>query len=114
MCWAAYASVLGIAGLEHAGSAPWLEAALGAVMLLNLSMVWLRGRSTGRMAGFWLACAGAAVIAGSRVASGWDTAALGGVALTWMGSLVATRSSGERRRRYFDISRAIRFQTRPS
>ena len=98
ICWAGYLSMFGIAGLERIPYYPWLQPALVAVMLINLASVWLRGRATGRMTGFYLVSAGALAIVISKVAPGWENAAIWGVALTLAGSLLsALNSKGGRR-----------------
>ncbi|HKR00531.1 MAG TPA: SCO family protein [Pyrinomonadaceae bacterium] len=92
ICWAAYMSVFGVAGLQQIPYSPWLQPVLVAVMLINLASVWLRGRSTGRMSGFYLVSAGALVILASKVGPGWESAAVWGVALTLAGSLLSALS----------------------
>jgi len=105
VCWAAYLSVFGIAGLEQIPYAAWLQPVLVAVMLVNFASVWLRGRSSGRMSGFYLVCAGALLIAVSKTGLDWDDAATWGVALTVAGSLLSAlgarngKSNGEIRQR---------------
>jgi protein SCO1/2 len=89
VCWAAYFSVCGIAGLHQIPYTPWLQPALVAVMLINLASVWWRGRATGRMSGFYLVSAGALVIVASTQGLGWENAAVWGVALTLAGSLIS-------------------------
>jgi protein SCO1/2 len=89
ICWAAYMSVFGIVGLKQIPYSPWLQPLLVAVMLINLTSVWLRGRSTGRMSGFYLVSAGVLAIVVSRMVPGWETASLWGVALTLAGSLLS-------------------------
>jgi protein SCO1/2 len=89
VCWAAYLSVLGIAGLERIPYSPWLQPVLVAVMLINLASLWLRGRSTARMRGFYLAGAGAFAIVVSRLGPGWEKTAVWGIALTLAGSLMS-------------------------
>ncbi len=97
ICWAAYLSVFGIAGLERIPYSPWLQPGLAAVMLINLASVWLRGRSTGRMRGFYLVGAGALAIIASKIGLGWENAAVWGVALTLAGSLLSALSAKNRR-----------------
>jgi protein SCO1 len=85
-CWAAYLSMLGIAGLERIPYSPWIEPALAGVALINLAGVWIRARSTRRMAGAWLVAAGGVMIVVSRF--GWPLAGYG-VAATVAGSVVS-------------------------
>jgi len=75
--------------LQHIPFAPWIAALLAAVALINLASVWLRARTTHRMAGAWLVTAGVAMIALSRF--GWETSGLG-IAATLAGSLVSALS----------------------
>ena len=89
VCWAAYLSVFGIAGLNQIPYSPWLQPVLAAVMLINLASVWLGGRSTGRMSGFYLVSAGALAIVVSEMGMGWENAAVLGVTLTLAGSLLS-------------------------
>jgi protein SCO1 len=89
VCWAAYLSVFGIAGLERLEYTPWLQPVLVIVMLMNLATVWLRSRATGRLSGLLLVCAGAIAILASKTTLAWDSAALCGVALTSVGSVMS-------------------------
>jgi protein SCO1/2 len=89
ICWAGYMSMFGIAGLQRIPYSPWLQPVLVAVMLINLTSVWLRGRSTGRMIGFYLVSAGALSIVVLKMWLGWENAAYWGVALTLTGSLLS-------------------------
>ncbi len=93
ICWAAYLSVLGIAGLNQIPYSPWLQPVLGLVMLINIVSVWLRGRGTGRMGGAYLVTAGALAIVLSRIGSGWEKVAIVGVILTVAGSLLSAFGS---------------------
>jgi protein SCO1 len=92
ICWAAYLSVFGIAGLGQIPYFPWLQPVLVAVMLINLASVWLRGRSTGRMSGCYLVSAGAFAIVVLKMGLGWEKAAVWGVPLTLAGSLLSALS----------------------
>ncbi len=97
ICWAAYLSLFGIAGLNQIPYSPWLQPVLVAVMLINVASVWLRGRATGRLAGFYLVSAGALAIVVSKMEVGWEKAAVLGVALTLAGSLFsALRATNSR------------------
>src|SRR5258707_1210163 len=97
ICWAAYLSVFGIAGLNQIPYSPWLQPVLVAVMVINVASVWLRGRATGRMAGFYLVSAGALAIVVSKTGIGWEKAAVWGVGLTLAGSLLsALRATNSR------------------
>lgn len=89
ICWAGYMSMLGIAGLEQIPYSPWLQPVFVVVMLINLASAWLRGRSTGRMIGFYLVSAGALAIVVFKTALGWESMAFYGIALTLAGSLLS-------------------------
>jgi len=89
LCWAGYMSLFGIVGLEGIPYSPWLQPLLAVVIAINLASVWLRARATGRMLGFMLVSAGALTILLSKV-SGMQKAAIGGVLLTLLGSLITT------------------------
>jgi protein SCO1 len=88
LCWGAYLSVFGIAGLERIPYAPGLPVAFAAVLLTNLVSLWFRGHSTGRMSGFWLAGAGALVMGIAKLQPTVANIAVWGVALTLAGSLL--------------------------
>jgi protein SCO1/2 len=88
VCWAAYLSMFGIAGLSQIPYAPWLKPAFAALMLLNIASVWIRNRATGRMTGFYLVSGGALAIL-PALQFGWKSAAAIGVALTMAGSVVS-------------------------
>lgn len=95
MCWAAYLSMFGIAGVQQLHWAPWLQSVLALLVLTNVFSVWLRSRAMGRPPAFYLVAAGALSIAFSSALGGAKVAAFAGVALTIAGSLVsAWRSPG--------------------
>ena len=89
-CWAAYLSLFGIAGLESIPYSPWLQPVLAILLLLNLTSVWFRARTTGRMLPFYLVTAGALTIIASRAFSGPVAASFIGVLLTLIGSVGST------------------------
>ena len=62
VCWAAYLSVFGIAGLEQLPYSPWLLPLLASLMLINLGSLRLQQRSPQGPAGFYLATMGAFLI----------------------------------------------------
>ena len=96
ICWAAYLSAFGVAGLGSIPYSPWLQPLLAAAMLVNLGSMWLRGRATGRMAPFWLGAAGALLIGAARFGLPLEGTALVGVALTLAGSLLSVTMVGKR------------------
>ena len=93
LCWAAYLSLFGIAGLESIPYSPWLQPVLAIMLLLNMTSVWLRARSTGRMMPFYLVTAGALGLILSKVFVGLNVASLPGVLLTLTGSLWSSLST---------------------
>jgi len=93
ICWAAYLSVFGIAGLNQIPYSPWLRPVFVLVMLINLASVWLRARVTRRLNGFYLVTSGALAIVVSKIVPGWERAAAWGVALTLAGSLLSALST---------------------
>jgi protein SCO1/2 len=104
ICWAGYMSMFGIAGLQQIPYSPWLQAVLVAVMLVNLTSVWLRGRATGRMNGFYLVSAGAGAIIVSKMSLGWESVAVWGIALTLAGSLLSALNAKNIRPQRHDYS----------
>ncbi len=90
LCWAAYLSLFGIAGLESIPYSPWLQPVLAIMLLLNITSVWFRGRSTGRMMPFYLVTAGALAIILAKVFNGPTVAAMFGIILTLSGSVWST------------------------
>ena len=92
LCWAAYLSLFGIAGLESIPYSPWLQPVLAIMLLLNITSVWFRARSTGRMMPFYLVTAGALAIIMSKVFNELPVVAIFGIVLTLSGSLWSTLS----------------------
>jgi protein SCO1/2 len=97
ICWAAYLSVFGFAGLNQIPYSPWLQPVLGLVVLINVASVWLRGRVTGKMSGFCLVSTGALAIIASKIGPGWEKVALCGVGLTMAGSILSAFSAANGR-----------------
>ena len=97
VCWAAYLSGFGIAGLSRIPYAPWLAPAFAALMLLNVAAVWLRSRATRRMAGFYLVTAGTLAVLAALPSGAKSLAALG-VLATMAGSVASAYSAFPRRR----------------
>ena len=93
VCWASYASVFGIVGIEQIPYSPWMYPLLFSVMLLNLASIWWRSRSTGRMSGFYLASAGALAIIATKADVGLGLSPMLGVGLTLVGSAVSAWST---------------------
>jgi protein SCO1 len=89
-CWAAYLSLFGIAGLQSIPYSPWLQPVLAILLLSNLTSIWFRARTTGRMLPFYLVTAGALTIIACKTLSAPSTLSLLGVLLTLVGSLLST------------------------
>lgn len=89
-CWAAYLSLLGIAGLQSIPYSPWLQPVLAILLLSNLASIWFRARTTSRMMPFYLVTAGALAIIASKAFTGLNAAGLIGVILTLAGSVWST------------------------
>ena len=89
-CWAAYLSLFGIAGLESIPYSPWLQPVLAILLLSNLTSVWFRARTTGRMLPFYLVTAGALTLIASKAFAGPTPANFLGVFLTLIGSVWST------------------------
>ena len=106
LCWIGYLSFFGIAGLEQIPYSPWLQLVFAAVMLINLASVWLRGRSTGRMSGFYLVLAGAFMLIVSKMGINGESLAAFGVASTFAGSFLSALSvkNGKREESYNLVS----------
>lgn len=96
ICWAAYLSMFGIAGLERTPYSPWLQPILAAVMLINLASVWLRVRATGQFLGFYLTAIGSLLIIISRLTTGWEIVATFGIISTLAGSLLSVFNGRKR------------------
>ncbi|HEX7330443.1 MAG TPA: SCO family protein [Pyrinomonadaceae bacterium] len=93
LCWAAYLSLFGIAGLESIPYSPWLQPVLAIFLLLNLTSIWFRARGTGRMLPFYLVTAGALAIVTAKLFAAPAALAFLGVFLTLVGSVWSTFSS---------------------
>lgn len=87
MCWAAYLSAFGIAGLRQLPHPSEIQPVLAAIMLINIVSVWFRARATRRVSGFYFVCTGAVVVILAKTVVGWENIAVWGVALTVAGSL---------------------------
>jgi protein SCO1/2 len=89
VCWGAYMSALGIAGLGPIPYAPWLQPVLAAIVAVNLASIALRARATGSWLPLGLAAAGASLITLSLFESAPPAVAIAGVVLTAAGSLLS-------------------------
>jgi protein SCO1/2 len=98
-CWAAYLSLFGIAGLESIPYSPWLQPVLAILLLSNLTSVWFRARTTGRMIPFYLVTAGALTLIASKAFAGPAAAGFIGVFLTLVGSIWSTFGSAQKIRK---------------
>ena len=97
LCWAAYMSFFGIAGLGSIPYSPWLQPILAILLLVNLASIWFRARSTGRMTPFYLASVGAVALIASKVFAGLDPLGTAGVIFTLAGSIWSTIAATNRR-----------------
>ena len=87
MCWAAYLSVFGMAGIRQIPYPSKIQPVLVAMMLINIVSVWFRARAIRDMGGFYFVFAGTlTIILGETVIGGGNVVALG-VALMCAGSL---------------------------
>ena len=98
ICWAAYLSMFGIAGLNQIPYLPWLQPILIAVMLINLGSVWLRGWLTGRVLSSFLVSAGAVLVLASKMWPAWEKAVMFGVGLTFAGSILSAFGAIKKRK----------------
>jgi len=97
LCWAAYLSLFGIAGLQSVPYSPWLQPVLAMLLAFNLTSVWVRARAVHRMAPFYFVAIGAVAIIAARVSAGFEPAAIPGVIFTLIGSLWGTLNAANRR-----------------
>jgi protein SCO1/2 len=92
VCWAAYLSVFGIAGLEQMPYSPWLLPLFACLMLINLGSLWLQQRSQGA-GGFYLAATGAFLILVCGIGLELAYASIAGIILTLVGSAMGVLCS---------------------
>jgi protein SCO1/2 len=93
VCWAAYLSVFGIAGLERLPYSPWLLPLLASLMLINLGSLWLQQRLQQGTAGFYLAAMGAFLIFVLGIGFELEYASAAGVVFTTIGSAFSVLGS---------------------
>jgi protein SCO1/2 len=91
MCWAAYLSLFGVAGVEWLETSSWLLPLLVVVMLLNVGSLWWIGQKSGRRLGFYLAALGASTLLVLELWLDVPYASLVGIALSFAGSLLSVR-----------------------
>ena len=97
LCWAAYLSVFGIAGLERIPYTPWLLPGLAGLMLAVLASSWQRGRRRGAMSAFCFTVAGTVAILVLGLGLHLPGAAAVGVVLNMIGALLGSRTRSESR-----------------
>jgi protein SCO1/2 len=97
LCWAAYMSFFGIAGLGSIPYSPWLQPVLAILLLVNLGSIWFRSRSTGRMTPFYVASVGAVSLIAAKAFAGLDPLGTAGVVCTLTGSIWSTIAATNRR-----------------
>jgi protein SCO1 len=86
MCWAAYLSVLGMAGMQIPYPSK-THPLLVVMMLINIASIWLRSRATRRRTGFYFVCAGTLAVVLSRTAVASENLAALGAVLMFSGTL---------------------------
>lgn len=86
-CWAAYLSVLGIAGIERIPYSPWLIPAFGILAVINLASSWLRVRRGVSAIGFHVSLLALGIL-GVGIIFEIPYAPVIGVALNITGSLL--------------------------
>jgi protein SCO1/2 len=89
VCWAAYLSVFGVAGLDSLPYSPWLLPVFVTLLLVNLVSVRRRSASQGTTVPFWLTAAGAAVILVLGLGLKHELAGRFGVGLSLLGALAS-------------------------
>lgn len=91
VCWAAYLSLFGVAGVDWLTNSPWLLPLFVLVLLINVGSLWWIGKRSQRRAGFYLAALGAVtIVSGSLWLDRTEVSAVG-IALTFAGSLLSVR-----------------------
>jgi protein SCO1/2 len=90
VCWAAYLSMLGLAGLQKIPYSPWLAAVFALLMAVNGWSVFKRSRQSGAMAGFYLSLAGSLAVLVGGLQFGVASASYAGVAMVVAGSLLSS------------------------
>ena len=106
MCWAAYLSAFGIAGLGGVQYSPWLLPVFATLMVANLYGLFPRDKSVMRRAAFVLAAVGAFIILVPGLLGQMTFAPILGVSLTIGGSLLSV--VGSMRRADFQAKFALR------
>ena len=96
LCWAAYLSALGIAGLEGVPYSPGLLPVFTSLMIVNLVLVYKRGRQCNRMSGFYLSFLGTFVVLVLSSFLEIPHASYFGILMIFAGSLLSSLPSGPR------------------
>lgn len=89
MCWAAYLSLFGVAGVDWLANSPWLLPLFVFALVLNVGSLWWIGKRSQRRAGFYLAALGALTIVCGSLWLERDWVSGIGIALTFAGSLLS-------------------------
>jgi protein SCO1/2 len=89
LCWAAYLSVLGVAGLEHLPFPSFAAPLLLGLVLLNVLAVWWRGHARRQYGPFWCCLSGALLLAPLAFGQQWPWLSVPGVALSLLGVLAS-------------------------
>jgi protein SCO1/2 len=91
MCWAAYLSLFGVAGVDWLTHSPWLLPLFVLVLIVNVGSLWWLGKRSQRRLGFYLAALGAATILANSLWLEQTWLSGVGIALTVAGSLSSVR-----------------------
>lgn len=113
VCWAAYLSMLGVAGLQRIPYSPWLLAVFALLMAVNVWSVFLRSRRRGAMAGFYLCLAGSLAIFVGGLQFEMRAASYLGLAMIVAGSLLSSRPLETERGRSESPIRSTRLSKPP-
>lgn len=87
MCWSAYLSFFGVAGLETLPSTPWLVPLFVVLVLTNVASTGYRAWVTRRYWPALFVISGVATIFGLKIGTGWDQVMVPGLAVTLIGSM---------------------------
>jgi protein SCO1/2 len=90
LCWAAYMSVFGIAGLQSIPYSPWLLPAFILLMLANLILIFKRAKQRRGMEAFYLALSGTLILPTVGLYFKLPYASYLGIAMIFAGSLLSS------------------------
>jgi protein SCO1/2 len=90
ICWAAYLSVFGMAGIQTIPYSPWLLPVFILMMLVNLLSVFKRSKHRNGKEAFYLSALGTAVVLVSGLLLEMQSASFVGIAMIFAGSLISS------------------------